>query len=288
MFITLNASDIQRLSAECRAELMSIMMSPTLGQPDAIDLYPEESFQEFEGDENASPSAADVLDEKVVVDVTVDEARDLIANISVKSLDTLKRFASGKPVVLSSLIGKDGIYDDYSNLKRSFVGAVNRRLRTVSGNRNAVFFSSDRDKTRIRTTTQTALALRCVFNIPEPSPEFWFVSRDGEFLSTSEPQCKALQDRLTNSWATFSGRPNDGSKETWHERVLSHLVHSGLVLFEGNHYLEIGNTKNYEFKKIEHPIDFISMVHSHEYDNVAFTYIGSDEDAKVLCTLVAV
>lgn len=288
MFITLNASDIQRLSTECRAELMSIMMSPGGDPLETLDHFPEESLQDFDVDESANPTAVDVLDEKVVVDVSVEEARDLIANISPKSLDTLKLFASGKPVVLASLIGKEGIYDDYSNLKRSFVGAVNRRLRNVSANRNAVFFSSDRDKTRIRTTAQTALALRCVFNIPEPLPEFWFVSHDGEFLPDSAPQCKFLTNRLEAVWATFTGRPNDQSKESWHERVLTHLVQAGFVLYEGNQYLEIGKSKDYEFKKIEQPINFIKMACSHEYDNIAFTFLALDDEAKVLCSLLAV
>ena len=233
MFITLNASDIQRLSPECRAELMSIMMSPTVGPLDAVDPYPEESFQDFVPYESTDTPPEDATDNKkvVVVDITVDQARDLIANISEKNDGTLRLFATGQWIPLTSLIGADGIYGDYSNLKRSFVGAINRRLRTVCGNRNAVLFKSDSTKTMIKTRPLTALALRCAFGIPEPMPELEFWNRGGQSLDGSSKDCEDLKDKLNTVWMNVAGRPNDGNPVSWPERVFSEFAKAGLSFF---------------------------------------------------------
>ena len=51
------------------------------------------------------------------------------------------------------------------------MGAVNRRLRTVVGDRAVVLFSSDRNRTRIRLLPATAYALRQAMGIPEMSDE---------------------------------------------------------------------------------------------------------------------
>jgi hypothetical protein len=68
-------------------------------------------------------------------------------------------------VDIDDLVGAGKPYKDMNDLKRSFVGAVNRRLRTVVGNRGAVLFSSDRDKKRIRVLPMTAAALQHVMGI---------------------------------------------------------------------------------------------------------------------------
>ena len=68
---------------------------------------------------------------------------------------------------MDDLIGEKGRYRDFTDLKRSFVGAVNRRLRTVTENRLAMLFASDRDKTRIRITPKSAMSLRLALDIPE-------------------------------------------------------------------------------------------------------------------------
>jgi hypothetical protein len=107
---------------------------------------------------------------KQVIDITVAEAKDLIANISEKSIETLKRFTTGEPVNVNDLIGDMLPYSSLSDLKRSFVGAVNRRLRTVTGNRKAVLFltviqeNSERG-VRIAVRTRTATAIKEVMGL---------------------------------------------------------------------------------------------------------------------------
>ena len=83
---------------------------------------------------------------------------------------SLKSFATNSLTTTDDLIGEGQPYKDMNDLKRSFVGAVNRRLRTVVGHRGAVLFSSDRDKKRIRVLPLTASALRHVMGIAHQPP----------------------------------------------------------------------------------------------------------------------
>jgi hypothetical protein len=230
MMIMLSPNDVRRLSPACRAELMALLTSPVADDLDTENRRPYGLYEESSSDESTAPIADEVLEEKRVVDLTVDEARDLLANISDRSQKTLKLFAPGKPLTLNSLIGPGGEYRDYSELKRSFVGAVNRRLRTVSGSRNAALFSSDRDKTRIKITRQTALALRCAFNFPESMPEFDFFDQTGKPIAADQEQCKKMHSHLAAAWPQFTGRPNDASATTWAAWVLQHFVDSGMDL----------------------------------------------------------
>jgi hypothetical protein len=231
MMLVISSNDMRKLSPACRLELMAVFMSAGADEPLIDDHLPPGIFEADNGQEDAVRTAAEeVHEEKRVVDLTVDEARDLLANISKRSHATLALFASGQPVALAALIGPSCEYRDYSELKRSFVGAVNRRLRTVSGNRNAALFSSDRDKTRIKITKKTALALRCLFDMPEPLPDFDFIDRSGNAIDSADQQCQILKLRLASAWQDFSGRPNDVSAEPWHARVLAHFASAGLEL----------------------------------------------------------
>lgn len=258
MMLVLSPNDIGRLSPSCRAELIALMMSSDADELEGDDRFPSGILDRVADREIAAPTADDVLEEKVVVDLSVDEARDLLANISDRSKETLKLFASGHPVALSSLIGTGGEYRDYSELKRSFVGAVNRRLRTVSGNRNAAFFSSDRDKTRIKTTSKTALALRCVFNLPEPLPEFDFIDRAGKSIDANKKQCEELKARLVSAWSDFEGRPNDVSADPWSAQVLNHFAKTGLELFIGTTVgLDDDGWEIYEIQTVADPVALI-------------------------------
>ncbi|MDO8943839.1 MAG: hypothetical protein Q7U75_11695, partial [Desulfobacterales bacterium] len=77
----------------------------------------------------------------------------------------LKRFADGGSVSLDSLIGEGNPYETFNDLKRSFVGAVNRRLRTVTKIRTAVLFrkSASPEEEGISVKDLTAQSLRAVF-----------------------------------------------------------------------------------------------------------------------------
>ena len=174
MMIVLTPDDFKKLSASCRQEVLSLL--DHRGQS-----FADEGNAYYGEDGDAPPNASlplrpggltseDVLEEEHVVDLTVDQARELVANISAKSQQTLKRFAQGTPVALEELIGEGRDYRDVTELKRSLVGAVKRRLRTITANRLAVLFSSDRDKTRIRIKPLAAASLRKVLEVPEPMP----------------------------------------------------------------------------------------------------------------------
>lgn len=99
------------------------------------------------------------------------QATELLSNLAEKSQQALRLFAERERVAVDELLGEGRPYKDMSDLKRSFVGAVNRRLRTVVGDRSVVLFSSDRNRKRIRVLPATAFALRQAMGIPELSDE---------------------------------------------------------------------------------------------------------------------
>ena len=284
MMLILSTNDIRRLSPGCRNELVALMMSSGPDELEPDELMSTDSLGDDAAHSDAAPTADDVLEEKSVVDLSVDEANDLLANIRDKSKETLKRFASGKPVALGSLIGSEGEYRDYSELKRSFVGAVNRRLRTVSGVRNAVLFSSDRDKTRIKTTPKTALSLRCVFNLPEPLPEFEFVDAEGRSVDADHESCLELKSRLSEAWANFVGRPNDASADGWPVRVLTHFANADFEPFIGSvvAWDENSSEETFEFRRISAPFNVIRNTFDAAGPHRDELFFGLNSEAKVM------
>ena len=285
MMLTLSSNDMHRLSPACRAELMAVFMSPLSNELDDDGRLPSEILDGQVGDESATPTADDVLEEKRVVDLSVDEARDLLANIKDRSAEILKRFATGKPVALATLIGPSGEYRDYSELKRSFVGAVNRRLRTVSGTRNAALFSSDRDKTRIKITQKTAQSLRVVFAMPEPQPEFEFIDRAGNRIDAKSEKCQELSARLALVWGEFSGRTADDSTTSWAERALCHFANAGLELFVGTPigWDDKAQSEIYEIHTVADPLIVIHNAIEDGYPSkLDELFFGLGSDAHVL------
>lgn len=224
MMLVLSVHDFQKLSSSCRAELMQLLMSgqwsaesaPTAGQFD-IDA--------------AGETEEVVNEEKKVVSLTVAEAGDLLGNISERSSQTLRHFALGQPVPLDALVGQGKPYKNYVELKRSFVGAVNRRLRTVSGNRNAALFSSDRDQTLIKVKPKTAQALRRAFAMPEPLPLMSFCDELGQALEPSNPLCHVLTQKLEGAWQGFDSTNMPENSIECLAAVLHHFVDAGLELY---------------------------------------------------------
>jgi len=100
---------------------------------------------------------------KVVLEIDEVQASELISNLSDKSIQTLKLFTEDTPVSIDTLIGKDSPYNNFVELKRSFVGPVNRRLRTVSKNKSAVLFlkaGGEDENIQIAVKSGTQRALR--------------------------------------------------------------------------------------------------------------------------------
>ena len=83
MMLVISSNDMRKLSPACRSELMALFMSSDADEPVGDDRFPLGIFEADDGHEAAATTEADdVHEEKRVVDLTVDEARDLLANIS--------------------------------------------------------------------------------------------------------------------------------------------------------------------------------------------------------------
>jgi len=257
MMIVLTPDDFKKLSISSRQEVLSLLDLRNQSDEDDSNIYYGE-----DGDAQTPATAApspggvtsdDVLEEEHVVDLTIDQARELVANISEKSQQTLRRFAAGNPVAIEDLIGEGRDYRDVTELKRSLVAAVKRRLRNITKNRLAVLFSSDRDKTRIKIKPLAAAALREVLNIPEPLPEFMFYDKlTGE--SISAPPAR-LQERLQSAWNLFSGRPKNGATIDG-LTSLKHFADHGFQIWKGEEDWDMdGSTGEAKLKYLFSPIN---------------------------------
>ena len=245
MMIVVSPQDFKKLSRGCQLELISMigfsvgnakhLYDSLAGEDDAIaDLYIQKARH---------PVANDIVGDKQVIDISNEHAQSLIANISNKSLETLKLFAHGQPIDLNELVGTDRLYENFNDLKRSFVGAVNRRLRTVTGNRLAVLFSTVKSKageeeTRIRVKPRTAAALRSVLDILEPLPEFDFYDIDGHLVLKADANTKLIQDKLqqklTTAWQLFTGHPNEASAGVTSMQIAEHYLSHGFAIKMGS------------------------------------------------------
>ncbi len=175
MMLTITPGDFRRLSESCQKELIGLLGFMGGSEHDESDeSIPYEFTQEhsLQGEPHFSLSEESNLSSgtKQVIDINFDQAKELIANISAKSIATLSKFTDGQSIPLNELIGAHQPYANLSDLKRSFVGAVNRRLRTVTGNRRAVLFltvtpNSEADAIKISVRSSTANALKQALNI---------------------------------------------------------------------------------------------------------------------------
>lgn len=259
MMIVISSTDFQKLSASCQRELLDLLSCKASGQQQGEDetSLPFEDFDSVynESEWLAQPNfisgiglvkgaSAPVLlhaahqemvesSGRKVVGISIEQARDLIANVSDKSKEALKLFTSGQPVSLEVLVGPDAPYRDHNELKRSFVGAVNRRLRTVTENRSAVLFSSDRDKTRIRITPLSATALRQALDVPEPLPSFDFYDPAGQQVSADSESARTFTKLLTSAWQDQPMRPTEGRTGLVAAQVIAHLLAHGFSLVTG-------------------------------------------------------
>lgn len=245
MMIVISPQDFKKLSRACQLELIS-MIGFTVGNAeypyDALNAE-DELVVDLYIQKPRHPVANDIVGDKQVIDISNDHAQSLIANISGKSLETLKLFAQGEPIDLNELVGTDKLYDNFNDLKRSFVGAVNRRLRTVTGNRQAVLFSSVKsktgeDETRIRVKPRTAAALRSALDILEPLPEFDFYDINGHLILKADTNTKAMQDQLQKKlatvWQSFTGHPNPITSSVSPIQIANHYVSNGFAIKMGS------------------------------------------------------
>ena len=173
MMIILSGDDLSRLSPACRQGIFAL-----LGFQADENAFPDESEAGFDGldawEGLSNEVEATRYDVKRVIDITPDQAKALLANISEKSRQTLQRFVEGGPVALDELIGDDKPYENLTDLKRSFVGAVTRRLRTVTRNRQATLFlkstlvdGAGEEHAAVSVRPVTAEALRLAFELSD-------------------------------------------------------------------------------------------------------------------------
>jgi len=185
MMMLITPEDFAKLSLTCRQELLEFFTSyEALSPYDDMSLTEEVGYFDGAHDECAdgllesrgaiqgAPRADGSRktarkSEKKIVTIDLDQAFQLIKNISPRSKRVLGRFVSGKWVSISDLVGPDLEYRDLVELKRSLVGGVNRRLRTVIQDRAAVLFLANQDKSQIRISPPSAESLRQVLLGPE-------------------------------------------------------------------------------------------------------------------------
>ncbi len=162
MELVITSEDFRRLSPATQKELLSVLMGSDV---DGDALFGLDDYESMSASGTLVGSASTG---KRVFPINPAQATELLSNLAEKSQQTLRLFAEGERVSIDDLVGEGRPYKDMNDLKRSFVGAVNRRLRTVVGNRSAVLFSSDRDRQKIRVLPTAASALRQAMEIPEP------------------------------------------------------------------------------------------------------------------------
>jgi hypothetical protein len=170
MDLVISHGDFQRLSTATQQELLSVLTGVAHGVSNAdgdegvdVGSFAEIPIPAYGGHSESSVDLA-----KRVIGISAEQASELLANLAAKSQQVLRLFAVAERIGIDELVGEECPYRDMNDLKRSFVGAVNRRLRTVVGNRAVVLFSSDRDRRRIRILPLTAAALRQAMGIPDP------------------------------------------------------------------------------------------------------------------------
>jgi len=248
MMITLSRADFHKLSPSCRAEILKLMMNEDEGLVEGF-------FNQTSVADTAAEMEEEVAEEKKVVNLSLAEAGDLLSNISDRSRRTLKLFAFGQPVPLDALVGEDRPYKDYVELKRSFVGAVNRRLRTVSGNRSAALFSSDRDKTRIKVTPKTSRSLRNLFEMPEPLPNLDFCDHEGRDIDPKNPKCQKLKKKLSEIWGLIDSTSLQENSVEFISATFTHFVANGLDLFvrTPSNWDDEANSPTYEIHSVVDP-----------------------------------
>ena len=173
--LLINEHDLAKMSVELRNELMQLMFDresnssegfyseiPDIGLDEHEMAYPEEQQSVPGGGANSKSK-----NQKKVIGMDESQARDLIANLSDKSIETLKYFTTKDPVLIDTLVGKDKPYATFNELKRSFVGPVNRRLRTVTQNKKSVLFRKsepDGDESKISVKSETGSSLSKVLS----------------------------------------------------------------------------------------------------------------------------
>ena len=161
MQVVISAESFRKLSPATQNEILSLLLGLSEELPNT------KIVQDFDALHVQEVLDADDSIKRRVLAISTPQAMDLLSNLAEKSQQSLRMFAERERVNVDELVGEGRPYKDMNELKRSFVGAVNRRLRTVVGDRSVVLFSSDRNRKRIRVLPSTASALRRAMGIQD-------------------------------------------------------------------------------------------------------------------------
>ena len=255
MMITLNARDFNRLSASCQKEVLALLAfndGDASSGKDHARLAGEDLEMNFDGvmdrrepavenPANSGESAQRVIQpppKKELVDISIEQARQLIANVGELSKKTLRLLASRQSVSLEVLIGPNADYADYQLLKKSLVGAVNRRLRTVTRNRAAVLLVGDLSKSYIGLRPVSAAALRQALDVQEPIPLIKYFNLEGFQLDAELPGTLAFFAFVETAWCDFTLRPPLGSADVSASQISEHLINHGFKPIGGRYVVE--------------------------------------------------
>lgn len=289
MMLVISSNDMRRLSPTCRAELMSVLMSSEQVDTNIEDLPEPGYFDEPMEQENVVAAADEAIGQQRKVNLTVDEAQELLAKLNKSAWKTLESFASGKRIPKSSLVGAGCDYANDKDFGLKLVGAVKRRLRNLTGIRNATLFLSDRDN-NIYVSKKTAHSLRVVFGMPTPVPDFEFISRDGTGIKDlGAAPCKELQERLVSTWGGLglAVRPSDVSRASWAESTCIHFAKSGLHLYVGKvrGWDESTESEIFAFEPVADPMVVIQEAFKTGPASIEEIFFGLDGDAPVMARM---
>ena len=233
MMLMISPEDFQRLSPECRQELIALLSSRdvALSDEDVSSSWGGPGHGDHHRREPDDSTNDEGFDKKRVVSIKIKQAEELVAKFSDKTKATLKLFALGAPLSPEELWGQNRRYEDKPAFKRTFVGAVNRRLRNTvwKGKEDRpVLFSSNEDETRISVKPLTAAALRQALQVAEPMPTFEFFDKaSGVCLLADSDDAHKLREMLELAWKDFSGRPEYGQYRISEENSLKHFIDHG-------------------------------------------------------------
>lgn len=291
MMITLNARDFNQLSESCQKEVLALLAfndGDASSGKDHARLAGEDLEMNFDGvmdrrepavenPANSGESVHRVIQlpaKKELVDISIEQARQLIANVGELSKKTLRLLASRQSVPLEVLIGPNADYADYQLLKKSLVGAVNRRLRTVTGNRAAVLLVGDQSKSYIGLRPLSAAALRQALDVLEPIPLIEYFDREGFQLDTELPEALAFFAFVQAAWRDFTLRPPIGFAHVSALQIAEHLVTHGFKLTYGRYVVAENGGQIGRF-------EYLPEVDAREFIHVNDGFSNCADDAAV-------
>ena len=266
MLITLDARDFRRLSAACQQELLALLALNDAESPAGEDHAPlaEEDWARHLSDAagrerpvvglgiNSHLPVRPVGDQtrkKEILQISVEQARQLVANVNDRNKATLNMLAAKQRVPLNTLVGPGAAYSDNTQLNRSLVGAVNRKLRAVTGNRNATLFACDVAKSRIGLSAVSSAALRQALDVAEPMPYFEFYDQNGCQIDNLSTSASTFTKLVEAAWRDIKLRPDTGYVGLSVPQIIGHLMKHGFKLVGGKEAAENeGETRRFDYQ----------------------------------------